>query len=323
MIKSKTTVPDNRITHKAEQLLNSPEISYQGTIGFNRGFAGDKIAFIQLPKLSVREIEDEGYVGYDGKEVTVAELSFTNLQESVGQMARLIIYYETVSTTFQLPEQPSLSWLQTKRLLAEVPVLSVENDLVLKYEVSIPQKPVSYFCFYAVYLNQDGRVAEKDGMPLITYAVKRPFYGVNLLNNIFEMPGVTASGITESDEIQTLPQSVITLNFLDFGTVKSEHDWNSRFQDFRFRDSFNHFYALDYKKIKMFDYALIYEFISKNGLNPIGLMPRNIDYFSQMPTVEDPNGTWRLAAVTKDNSITLTLPSESTVGYWVGFKLRS
>jgi len=320
-----------KVTYQAEKLISSTDKKRQGIYGIDLS-GSDIVSFANLPVMDVIELPEKVYIDSKGDEITTVRFDFTNLQESVGSLARIVVYYEVVyANTIRLSQTPTIQWLQTKKTLIEIPLFGINNAISFETTIEIENKPITYYNFYAIYVNADNTPALINDLPIISYVEKLPCHGMHLPHDIFEVKSLISTDSIDVVDVDNkgygtvveLTSNKFNVEWFDLWTIQSQKQWDALFEGEYFCDTYNEKHKLKFAHIQRFEYYLPYMFISENSLTPAGLKPGNLDLsISDVPQKADLNGRWIPLGKQYDNKLTLNVEVGQVIGLWVGFKLN-
>jgi len=293
----------------------------------------DKLTFLNAPYFDIKEDYSKAYVDKNGNEVASLEFQFFNLEESMGELSRIMVFYEETEYKDDFPPANlDMKWLQRKKLLMELPVLSIGEELYYDKEITLP-KAKQFYNFWAVYLDSAGRVASVNGIPIINYVYKYPVNGVYETRGLIEAKDAIIEELKDIQDldgqgygqIQHVNTDEITLRWYDLKKVQHTNNFKHEFGDpAYFKDTYGHKVYMTYNDIKKLEYYVIYKYVSNNGKKPVHKHPLHLDFsIDTLPAVRDENGRWEFLAKTDINQHKIKLNPGEINAFWVGMKFRN
>lgn len=271
----------------------------------------DDLAYDTAPVLIVSEGTPR--VTVNKTEIARANLSFSGLQPTVGQLKTVSVFFKRSSETEYRP-------------LFVHNVVEDEDNLALTGEFELSVKP-DYFDFKAVFLNQDGDPLKINGVIYEAAALNVAFDGVS---DVFDYIAVKnlESVNTEDSEEGELEENTVRLRWLDFRDLLENAFIPNGIET---SDAFGRAYTLDYNTAKIVTSYGVFMFMADENFMPQHRHPGKaamwgLPTYGEMPWAyageekNDPNGIWVFLGDYGNTDVELRVPRGKFVGFWVGAK---
>lgn len=319
----------------AEKLLNTPDVATSYDLGYLELWSiGDKLRFHGEPIMFATEVANNARVDTAGKLLTEVKFTFTGLQETLGLLTKIIIYYERTTASGHVAKKDiTLDFIQKRPELVNISTLEVNDVFEYTTEIEVAYSPATYYNFYAVYIDGNNKVSTYQDKAIISIIMEMPFYGLNLPSNLLEVKDLTLDIVTTQSDIDNIGYRTpidatgdsLILSWFDLASLDGQSDWDDLLATQPiFKDTLGNTRTLKYEHIKRLQYYVVYMFRSDNENHPNNLSPSRINLkLSNLPLEPDPNGTWTYLGKTVDNQMVVEIPSDSLVSFWVGFKIRN
>lgn len=318
------TKHNKKYNYTSEKLLNAKSIEPSGFFGlWGIWDYYDRLGFSNLPNFVVSELNYN-----EDANTSMVGFQFSNLSESLGRLSRIIIYYEKGDPS-NIPSNLDFDILQKKKVFSDIPVISIGNTFIHEGSVELYSKPVSYYNFYAVYLDTLGQPAKIGSEDIISYAINIPFYGNGSIDQIMEVKNLKVDSVNLN-----IYNDIDNAGFLNPVQLNTNHinlSWTSPYEYFikniskevYFKDTYNNQLKIPSKQLKEIDYYVVYKYTTSKNLPPLVKMPQKINHnLSLSPSLTDPNGKWEVVDKTQNTFYSIDLEYNTLYAFWVGFKLK-